>query len=123
MEGYKNKEAKSEITFAKESSGVWERIVAQLVDKVVSEAVAHMKDSVVDEEKTKAIRTVVEEEVRALLENNAELINANTINWREDIANASDAASAEEMKARRLREILDEKSGGNLTQTLSEKTR
>lgn len=121
MKENKMETAKTEITFAKESSGVWERIAAQLVDKVVFESVGYMKESAVDEEKMKAVRTVAEEEVRAFLENNAELINANTISWVEDIANASDAASAEEMKARRLREILDEKSGGNFVETVSRK--
>lgn len=121
MEGFKMEAAKPEITFSGESKGVWDRITAQLVDKVVAEVTAPMKELNVDEEKMKATRTVVEEEVRTVLENNAEFVNANTINWAEDIANAPDVVSAEEMKARRLREILGETSGGNFVEMLSKK--
>jgi hypothetical protein len=121
MEGFKMEAIKPEINFAKESSGVWDRIMAQLIDKVALEAVASMNKVNVDEEKMKAVRTVVEEEVRALLENNAELVNTNTVSWAENIANATDAALAEEMKARRLFEILDETSGGNFVETVAKK--
>ncbi len=117
MEGYKMETVKPELTFARESKGVWGRITKELVDRVVLEAVAMN----VDEEKMRAVRAVAEEEVRALLENNAEFINANTISWAEDIAHAPNVELAEEMKARRLREILDEKSDNNLAKTLSEK--
>jgi hypothetical protein len=121
MEGFKTEAAKSEITFAGESKGVWDRITAQIVDKVVVEVTAPMKESTVDEEKMKAVRTIVEEEVGTLLENNAELVNANTISWAEDIANAFDVDLAEKMKVRRLREVLDEASGGNFVETVSKK--
>ncbi len=123
MEGFKREAAKPEISFAKESPGVWDRITAQLVDKVVAEVAAPMKELNVDEEKMKAVRTAVEEEVRAFFENNAELINANTLSWVEDIANAPDIDQAEKMKARRLREILNEESNGTFIETLAKKIR
>lgn len=117
MEGFKMEASKAELIFAKESESVWNRITKELVDRVVLEAVAMN----VDEEKMRAVRAIAEEEVRVLCENNAAFINANTISWTKDIANAADVELAEEMKARKLREILDEKSDENLAKTLSEK--
>lgn len=38
-----------------------------------------------------------------------------------DIADAPDVERTEAMKAKRLREILDEKSGGNFVEMLSKK--
>lgn len=120
MEGFKIEVVKPEITFAKESKGVWESILDNVITQAVKEVVAPLKESNVDEEKMKAVRTAVEEEVRTLLKNNAEFVNANTISWAEDIANASEAALAEKMKARSLREILNEASGGNFVEMVSQ---
>lgn len=68
METFKMETAKPEINFAKESSDVWNRIVAQVVDQAVLEVAAPMKEVNVDEAKMEAVRTTVEEELHTSLE-------------------------------------------------------
>lgn len=112
-----NFEKKEELNFSKTSPGPWGRIFEDLTQKLSREIAPESASDM----RMKAIHAVVKEEVFALLENNAEFVNSETLAWTLDLAHAEDPTKAEEMKVRRLQEILNEKAGGNLIEMLSQK--
>lgn len=121
MEEFKIETKTQRVAFTQEHSGPRNRIFSNLVDKMVHEVVAHMKESEVDDEKITAVHSVVEKELQALLEENADFINGETVSWDQDISLASSPELAEEAKTLRLRELLDEKTEGGLIEMLSGK--
>lgn len=121
MEEFKIETKIQGIIFAQEHQGPWDRIFSSLVDKTTYDVVVNMKETEVDNEKIRAVRSVVEKGLRALLEENANFINGETISWERDISLAQSPELAEEAKTLKLRGLLNTKTEGRLIEMLSEK--